>query len=35
VFRWLWGRADDDTVTPAGDVETVREFRARLVECTG
>jgi hypothetical protein len=35
VFSWLWGRADDDAVTFAGDEATVREFRARIVECAG
>ena len=35
VFLWLWGRVGDDAVTFAGDEATVREFRARLVECAG
>ena len=32
VFRWLWGRADDDAVQVSGDPGTVRELKARLVE---
>lgn len=34
VFLWLWGRADDDLVTLAGDAGALGEFRSRLVECT-
>ena len=35
VFSWLWGRAGDGDVTFVGDEATVREFRARIVECAG
>lgn len=34
VFLWLWGRADDDSVTFSGHEATAREIRARLVECS-
>ncbi len=32
LFRWLWGRSDDDRVQIEGDPEVVREVKARLVE---
>ncbi|CAA9382765.1 MAG: hypothetical protein AVDCRST_MAG21-1822 [uncultured Nocardioidaceae bacterium] len=35
VFLWLWGRLDDDAVELSGDSAVLREFRARLVECSG
>jgi uncharacterized protein (TIGR03083 family) len=32
VFRWLWGRADDDAVQIAGDEKAAAELRQRLAE---
>ncbi|WP_460664891.1 maleylpyruvate isomerase family mycothiol-dependent enzyme [Kribbella swartbergensis] len=34
VFLWLWGRLDASAIQSAGDEDVVREFRARLAECT-
>ena len=34
VLLWLWGRRADGAVTLDGDAEVIREFRARLAECT-
>jgi uncharacterized protein (TIGR03083 family) len=34
VFLWLWGRVDASAIQSAGDEDVVREFRARLAECT-
>ena len=34
VFLWLWGRLDADAIQTAGDEDVVREFRARVAECT-
>ncbi|MFI7064730.1 maleylpyruvate isomerase family mycothiol-dependent enzyme [Kribbella sp. NPDC050124] len=34
VFLWLWGRLDASVIQSAGDEGVVREFRARVAECT-
>ena len=34
VFLWLWGRLDASAIRSAGDADVVREFRARVAECT-
>jgi uncharacterized protein (TIGR03083 family) len=34
VFLWLWGRVDGSAIRSAGDDDVVREFRARIAECT-
>ncbi|MEU4607119.1 maleylpyruvate isomerase family mycothiol-dependent enzyme [Kribbella sp. NPDC023972] len=34
VFLWLWGRVDTAAIRSAGDADVVREFRARIAECT-
>jgi len=34
VFLWLWGRVDGSAIQSAGDAGVVREFRARVAECT-
>lgn len=34
VFLWLWGRLDAAVIQSAGDEGVVREFRARVAECT-
>jgi uncharacterized protein (TIGR03083 family) len=34
VFLWLWGRRDASAIRSAGDADVVREFRARVAECT-
>lgn len=35
VFRWLWGRSEEDLVSVHGEHEVAADFRARLRECTG
>ncbi len=34
VFLWLWGRLDASAIRSAGSEDVVREFRARVAECT-
>jgi uncharacterized protein (TIGR03083 family) len=34
VFLWLWGRLDASAIRSAGSADVVREFRARVAECT-